>query len=336
MNIQRRTQSGFTLVELLVVIAIIGVLVGLLLAAVQQARESARRMECSNHLKQMGLALHNYHDTFRQFPYGTMRNNGVGLNWMVAILPQIEQKNLYDRIDFKGSNNGSFLVPPPIGSPNGALLDEVVISDYRCPSSPLPETHPNGIAVTTQQMQSSYVGISGATDDNNFPARRVSNCCLLLNAGQISADGVFFPNDSVSFRDITDGTTNTMMIGEASNYALDSSGNKKRTDGSHPESWVSGTAGKGTPPKFENAFGSFAPPPQVFNVTTIRYAPNSRFGQSGIDSNHGPNNPLSSAHPGGVLTALADGSTRFIAETTAMDVLKSYACRDDGRVASLD
>ncbi|MEW4562055.1 DUF1559 domain-containing protein [Bremerella sp. JC770] len=328
-------RPGFTLVELLVVIAIIGVLVGLLLAAVQQAREAARRMECTNHLKQIGLALHNYHDTYLQFPFGTIRNNGTGLNWMVGILPQIEQTNLFNQLDMEGSNNGSFLAPPPFGSSNGPLLDGKVIQDYRCPSSPLPETDPVGKPVSTDQMQASYVGISGATDDNGFPARSVSTCCFGATTGKISADGVFFPNAAVKFRDATDGTSNTMCVGEASNYAYDSSGNKVRLDGSRGESWVSGAAGQGVPPNYVNPYGSAVPPNQVYNVTTIRYAPNSRAGQDGMGEYHGPNNPLTSAHPGGVQVTLLDGSARFIAETVQLTVLKSLACRDDGQVFSL-
>ena len=97
----RRQNRGFTLVELLVVIAIIGILVGLLLPAVQAAREAARRMQCSNNLKQMGLALHNYHDTFNRFPGNTATPQGsqqLGASWLVKILPQLEQSAAFNQL----------------------------------------------------------------------------------------------------------------------------------------------------------------------------------------------------------------------------------------------
>jgi len=329
-------RCGFTLVELLVVIAIIGLLVSLLLAAVQQAREAARRMSCQNNLKQIGLALHNYHDTHSSFPYGAIGQNGTtGLCWMVGILPQIEQNNLFNAIDKISPNNGLVVIPPPFGSNNGQVLDKLVIDGFRCPSSPIPETQPNGPA--TEQMQASYVGISGATDHDSFTAaRRVNTCCSPMNDGQISADGLLVPNTTTGFQDAIDGTSNTMMIGEASDYSFDSSNNRHRTDGSYPNSWITGTSGNGIPPNFSSPFGAMLPPPTVYNLTTIRYSPNSPAGLAGMDDDHGPNNPLSSAHPGGIEVCFADGSVRFISETVNMITLKRLAVRDDGQVIKSD
>ena len=139
---RRRLRPAFTLVELLVVIAIIGILVGLLLPAVQAAREAARRMQCSNNLKQLGLALHNYHDTFRQFPINYSMSpagpNGGGGNsgdgnsrqcaWMGMILPQIEQGNLYAQVNW---NVGLKVNGAP--SPN-VVIAQTLIPAYRCPS----------------------------------------------------------------------------------------------------------------------------------------------------------------------------------------------------------
>ena len=113
---------GFTLIELLVTIAIIAILIALLLPAVQQAREAARRTQCKNNLKQIGLALHNYHDVHRTFPIGARWQRGVGPSWMVGLLPFIEQQNLYDRFDMDAPNNGLPVLPPPFGSSNGRRI----------------------------------------------------------------------------------------------------------------------------------------------------------------------------------------------------------------------
>src|SRR5947199_8669395 len=171
-------RSAFTLVELLVVIAIIGVLVALLLPAVQAAREAARRMQCSNHLKQIGLALQNYHDTFQSLPYGAraryVNTSGTnptgqtyGPSWYVGILPFAEQKPLSDliesalvsnataAIDFTQNNN-----PPRV--PFSANNQK--IAWMLCPSSPLPQTEILRGGTFPTCVVPSYVGISGATN----------------------------------------------------------------------------------------------------------------------------------------------------------------------------
>jgi prepilin-type N-terminal cleavage/methylation domain-containing protein len=175
-------KRGFTLVELLVVIAIIGVLVALLLPAVQAAREAARRMQCSNHLKQIGLGLQNYHDTFNSLPFGArahyVQTSGTvlpaqtqapwGPSWYVGILPFCEQKPLSDlieqvsvanpnaMIDMTNSNAGAGRVP--------FLAKDQKIAWMLCPSSPLPQTELLRAQTTHTCVVPSYVGISGATN----------------------------------------------------------------------------------------------------------------------------------------------------------------------------
>ena len=158
-----RTRTGFTLIELLVVIAIIAILIGLLLPAVQKVREAAARMQCSNNLKQIGIALHAYHDTQGHLPaggqsdtppYGT--NGGWGSAWTVFILPYIEQGNLRDRFTFTGGSGWG-----ASASNNCTQSSNVKMKTYLCPSSPVGDVSPsphNGAGISMNH----YVGISGA------------------------------------------------------------------------------------------------------------------------------------------------------------------------------
>ncbi|MCA9109603.1 MAG: DUF1559 domain-containing protein [Planctomycetaceae bacterium] len=327
-------QRGFSLVELLAVVAIIAILIALLLPAVQMAREAARRTQCKNNLKQLGLALHNYHDTFLTFPIGARRQRGTGPSWYVGLLPYFEQQNVFNQFDMDGPNNGFPTLPPPFGSNNGVVMDNIKLSMLFCPSSPLPEMRENGFAPPTDQFQPSYVGIAGATNHDGFTFgdQKLSTCCLPFNDGQISADGMLIPNRQVKIREVTDGTTNVIFVGEASDYLRDAAGNKQHVDGAFPNSWITGTSAIGTPPNYLNEFGAFVPPPAAYNLTTIRYAPNSSYDQPGVRDDHGPNNPLASAHSGGVHTLLADGSVRFIRENLELNVLKRLSARADGQV----
>lgn len=321
-----RPRRAFTLIELLVVISIIALLIALLLPAIMQAREAARRTQCKNNLKQIGLALHNYHSSNKSFPIGARSQSGFGPSWFVGILPFIDQANLSNQFDHHSANNG---LPFSAGASNSSLTDGVVIESLRCSSSPLPATHTFG---TTQQMQASYVGISGATNHDSFPANTVSNCCVPpfpLN-GQISADGILVPNRSIRASDIIDGSSNVIIVGEASNYLTDKDGNQQRIDGSFPNSWITGTSATGAPPNYQG-FSPLFPPP-AYNITTIRYVPNAKYDQPGIRNNHGPNNPLASAHEGGTHLLLADGSVRFLSENVNLTTLKRLAARNDQRV----
>src|SRR5262245_40204670 len=128
-------RGGFTLVELLVVIAIIGVLIGLLLPAVQKVREAANRAKCGNNVKQIGLAMHNYHDSFGSFPSGTgFAGTYWTPGWAAALLPFLEQTNAYDLLDLKDR----IYQPAPGFVPNRDKFKDFVVSTYVCPSSPLP------------------------------------------------------------------------------------------------------------------------------------------------------------------------------------------------------
>ncbi len=133
MNFPKRRRTAFTLVELLVVIAIIGILIALLLPAVQAAREAARRTQCSNNLKQIGLAAHNYHDTYRAFPYGVhcLGSNclRMGFNWKAAILGFLEQNAVFEKLTF---HSASYFAP---SWNNNAVLNGLEVATYTCPSN---------------------------------------------------------------------------------------------------------------------------------------------------------------------------------------------------------
>lgn len=320
---------GFTLIELLVTIAITAVLVALILPAVQSAREAARKSSCSNNLRQIGLSLAGYAETHGTFPIGARAQRGVGPSWMVGLLPYLEQAAVFDRFDMNSPSNGLQSLPPPIGSTNGARLSGIFLDVLRCPSSPLPRMIPT---FSMNHQAASYVGISGASTDGAFPARRVSLCCALDGMkGHLSADGVLFPNGAVRPSEITDGTSFTAVVGEVSNYACRSNGVTYRTDGSYPNSWITGTSGIGTPPDYEGAVPVVARP-AAFNITTIRYSPNSKYDQPGVRDNHGPNNPLSSAHVGGVQMLFVDGSVHFVSDSINLITLFQFAMRDDGEI----
>jgi prepilin-type N-terminal cleavage/methylation domain-containing protein len=312
MSHHRSRNRGFTLIELLVVIAIIAILIALLLPAVQQAREAARRSTCKNNLKQIGLAMHNYHGTFNGFPLGVRRDaaGGWGMSWFVGLMPGLDQGPLYNKLNPSASHSGY------VG--NGAQANGLVISVLACPSSPIPTNATNTGNGNT--MKPHYVGISGATDGNGFvnsPAQfNVTGCCGSVTAGQIrSRNGVLIPSKSVRFRDMTDGPSNVIVVGECSDFF----------DGAHVNSnhgWMMGT----------NQASQTVTNERTFNITTIRYPPNSKDNTlPGTGNNDGANNGIFSPHVGGVQCLLGDGRVRFISDNIDMLTLRRLATRSDGQ-----
>ncbi len=190
-------RRAFTLVELLVVIAIIGILVGLLLPAVQAAREAARRLQCSNNLHQMGIALNSYHDSHRRFPSAFVVP--VRLMWSGSLLPQIEQGALFNTLEF----GQPWEVP---NTPNGRAC-ETYISTYRCPSSDAPQRAP-GYSNLNDRVPSSYLAVASgsATSESGF---------VPTNIGQPNQDGLMYLSSSNRMASVTDGTSNSLAIGEA-------------------------------------------------------------------------------------------------------------------------
>lgn len=221
----RRAIRGFTLIELLVVIAIIAILIALLLPAVQQAREAARRTQCKNNLKQIGLALHNYHDTHRIFPAGTVPRRQTGNNgqvlanyesygWAALILPQLEQGNVTQQLQL----NRLTLHESIVAAKAAGRLDQVFppLSVYQCPSdttgpnlkSGMRRTHFNGLAGAGGGWRPPTLNYPGSTGEPSGDLRAPRR----LNHRRCA--GILFTGSRVRFRDITDGTSNTFLVGE--------------------------------------------------------------------------------------------------------------------------
>lgn len=206
----RRAFRGFTLIELLVVIAVIAVLIALLLPAVQQAREAARRSQCQNNLKQIGLALHNYHDQFQMLPMGSSPNGvGIAWGWAATILPQLDQTVAYNLINFETPDcctyNRALQVASkadPESKPYRVLIcpsdvhgGEKVPHGWANPTVPACSAYPCGDLVP-----GTYLAVSG---NKGF------GC-----AGSTVANGMFYSRSSTRMSSITDGTSQTMMVGE--------------------------------------------------------------------------------------------------------------------------
>jgi prepilin-type N-terminal cleavage/methylation domain-containing protein/prepilin-type processing-associated H-X9-DG protein len=328
-------RRAFTLVELLVVIAIIGVLVALLLPAVQAAREAARRMACSNNLKQLGIALHNYHDTLLTFPPESIwsrvsppvsaSTDHRNVTWIALILPYIEQKPLSDQIDFR-------LPIYPQQTADGRLIRSVQLNVLLCPTDYKYETPPHTFAV------SSYAGAEGV-DWWSRPGSWYQ--------------GVFMIQETCEISDIKDGTSNTIIVGEVSTSAY------TRKSGMDIHKGGGGRVRSGGERVFRNAFVATSTDPSVAagvlrgpllypdgtgNMTTywgpgnVWASPHAYrpvyFSYDGMNTEW---RGAASLHPGGGANfAMADGSVRFISHNVATGNPWDYESRNGNVWGSLN
>ncbi len=321
------SRKGFTLIELLVVIAIIATLVAILLPAVQQAREAARRSNCKNNLKQLGIALHNYHDTYNTLPPGYVYGNatptdGAAWGWSAMILPFMEQPALYDATI---GSNLTLAVAAGTTAPSSTTIQgnlKTTITAYRCPSDNAPQTNTNQNTITSQNLATSnYVG----NNDRNGTSGYTATFPLGTSAQQFNtantATGIFWRNSRCRFADVIDGLSNTILVGERG-WELNNPGYTKRgCDAAYVFGFAT-AANNDTTNTVYGTTGTVGSVRALFasGLGGINSKGDATTGVYPFPTNTGTTNAdacsfgYSSQHKGGMQVVLGDGRVEFISE----------------------
>ena len=329
------------------VIAIIAVLIALLLPAVQQAREAARRSQCKNNLKQLGLALHNYHDIVGQFPIATFNQITVAApvtrvkscSWLVRIFPMIDQAAIYNQLTF----NADFTAQDGLDA-NWAIRQKARISSLDCPSSPMQASRNDTMNAATQGIGApgsiavqvaNYTGVTGTAYDpasaslaapleswNTTYGRSSANGVIVVSpaysaSGGTAGSGNAMARPGVRMRDITDGSSNTVMVVEQSDFDPTCTyANKDCRSSAHAGGlWGGGNGGNGS---------------WAAGVTSLRYSINNKTDSADATLPYSTSNKVMSAHTGGAHGCLADGSVRFFSENMNLNTWMALGARSDG------
>ncbi len=302
---RRIKRSAFTLVELLVVIAIIGILIGMLLPAVQQVRAAARRTACQNNLKQIGLAIHNYESGQMKFPPGQSWTateaandpNRLDYSWMALILPQLEANNIYQQINFE----------LPYRAPTNLAAIANVIPGYICPSTSQTDGIREGnVIVELDDVVglnlgcTDYMGISGPSDNEDNPitgSQYDPQQGILIGIKGLRNEARITEPPAVTFGKISDGSSNTMMVSECT-------GRGTEKDDDPNGAWVSGK-----------------------NISSVEKGINTKSGNKSWDEEL-----IFSEHSGGASAVFADGSVHFLTDDISEENLLALASRNGGEV----
>ncbi len=334
---KRAPRGGLTLVELLVVIAIIGLLVGLLLPAVQAAREAARRASCTNNLKQLGLALHNYHSVHNCFP-GLGTTSAYSFSVQAKLLPFVEQKQLQELIDFRKPLYVTYGRGQSVLNPAQLPAAKTLVALFRCPSDGHDAFYEENAGAVV--AGGNYMVCTGSGTGVNYDIR-------------YPTDGMFYYGSNLGMRDMTDGSSNTMVFSETL-LGLRVNRDGPVSDRSSRRRLICSMGGTPNPAPQPGLAGVVDPDLDHVTQACTRWLGNRGFGwiagkttASTFSAYLRPNAEAADAtahglgfiaarsnHPGGVNVAMGDGSVRFIAETVTLSAWRALATRNGGELVS--
>lgn len=322
----RRSIHGFTLVELLVVIAIIGILVGLLLPAVQAAREAARRMQCSNNLKQWGLAMHNHHSAFNRLPFGSQ--NVRRRTYVVALWPYMEQNALHSQYDL---TRDFFVSPNNVPSTTNGLIS-AAIPFYYCPSDPnASDAGRFWRGDANWRSRLNYVVSQGRWPERTLVGISDSEALGLFRSHNTSVASSPSPG-AFGFHSVTDGTSNTLMMAEILTPAFDGSGGTAFRD-SRGDAF--NNSGDGRWAFHSSVTPNSSSPDRNNDCGTSTNVPSQNLPCIVATGSTGVGIASRSKHTGGVTVVLADGSVQFVSSNIDLVAWRALATIANGEVASI-